>query len=211
MQQREISAKIARKCEKSIIAATSTLAQVLKQFDGIYGTKLPECDGMTVEEFMSFRGVERIVTKTGKKKGYAPAAIFGTWDSRLKREDRAAILKEYGATYVMSAEQCEELGVEHGEDMPCVFQVYNAENTTRAKSSRRAIKRYLLRVVDDNKWSVATILKGLRQTANAEKEILRNNKLEDEWENYDKVYIVYTRKGEQEENVMEVSKDSVTF
>lgn len=211
MATKEISAKIARKCEKAIVEMTSSLGQVLKQFEGIYSAKLPETDGMTVEDFMLWRGVERKVTASGVKKGYTPAAIFGAWDSRLKRSDKAAIFTYHSAYCEIDPNTCDEFGIDHENGECAILPVYTLENVQRESRNRRPIRRYLLREVKDNRWSVATILKGLRQSAEAEKEITRNNKLESEWENYDKVYIIFTSKNDGKEYSLEVNKDDVKF
>lgn len=99
---------------RGILDLTSQLSQVLKQFDGLYTKQLPDCNGLTVEQWMSAHGVSRF-EKNGKKKGYTPALLMDGWHEGMKNvEDkgtRAFVFRNVPAKYQPCAEDVERMGL----------------------------------------------------------------------------------------------------
>lgn len=78
----------------------------------------------------------------------------------------------------------------------------------------KPISRYMLTPIADNKWSVATILKGLKQKNNFEKENEKNVLSDLDWESLEHVYIVRFDKdtnGNVVRKVIEIKKELVQF
>ena len=72
----------------------------------------------------------------------------------------------------------------------------------------------MLTPIADNKWSVATILKGLKQKSNFEKENEKSVLSDLDWESLEHVYIVRFDKdtnGNVVRKVIEIKKDLVQF
>lgn len=203
-----ISKKQENKGAKGILDLTSTLGQVLKQFEGLYAKSLPDCDGLTVEGWMSAHGVKRF-EKNGKKKGYTPALLMDGWHEGMKQDKVAYVFKNVAAKYFPHPEDVEKLGLPDFETACRVFTKEEAE-----KIDGKPISRYMLKAVPENKWSVNTILKGLKQGNNFEKENEKMMLSDLEWENLEEVYIVWYAKGENGEVsriVTPINKDFVQF
>lgn len=197
---------------RGILDMTSQLSQVLKQFEGLYANKLPDCNGLTVEQWMSAHGVHRF-EKSGKKKGYTPSLLMAGWHENMQQKDdkgiRAFVYRNVPAKYQPCTEDVERLGL---KDFETSFRVFTKEEAEKVDG--KPIKRYMLTPILDNKWSVATILKGLRQKNSFEKENERSMMSELEWTNIEHVYIVRLEKdkdGKMVRRIIEVGKDAVTF
>lgn len=197
---------------KGILDLTSQLSQVLKQFDGLYTKQLPDCNGMTVEQWMGAHGVSRF-EKGGKKKGYTPTLLMNGWHEGMKNvEDkgtRAFVFKNVPAKYQPCAEDVERMGL---RDMETYFRVFTKEEAEKVDG--KPISRYMLTPIADNKWSVATILKGLKQKHNFEKENEKQVLSDLEWEGLEHVYIVRFDKeanGNVVRQIIEVDKELVQF
>lgn len=210
--QTTISKAQENKGARGILDMTSQLSQVLKQFEGLYTNKLPDCNGLTVEQWMSAHGVHRF-EKNGKKKGYTPSLLMDGWHEGMKNAEakgvRASVYKNVPAKYQPCAEDIERWGL---KDFETSFRVFTKEEAEKVDG--KPIRRYMLTPVADNKWSVATILKGLRQKNNFEKENERNMMSELEWANIENVYIVRIEKGKDGNivrRIIEVKKEAVTF
>lgn len=210
--QTTISKAQENKGARGILDMTSQLSQVLKQFEGLYTNKLPDCNGLTVEQWMDAHGVHRF-EKNGKKKGYTPSLLIDGWHEGMKNADakgtRAFVYKNVPAKYQPCAEDVEKWGL---KDFETSFRVFTKEEAEKVDG--KPIRRYMLTPIADNKWSVATILKGLRQKNNFEKENERNMMSELEWTNIEHVYIVRLEKGKDgnvTRRIIEIKKEAVTF
>ena len=207
-----ISKKQENKGAKGILDMTQQLSQVLKQFEGLYTKAIPDCDGLTVEQWMSAHGVYR-AEKNGKKKGYTPRTIMEGWHDGMKKNEgknvQAAVFKNVIAKYQPLPCDVEDMGL---KDFETSFKVFTKEEAE--KEDGKAISRYMLQPIASNKWSVNTVLKGLKQKNNFEKENEKSVLSDLEWESLEHVYIVRLSKDEKgviTRNVIEVSKECVTF
>lgn len=201
--QNTISKKQENKGARGILGLTSTLGQTLKQFDGIYSRLLPECDGLTVEGWMSAHGVERYVTPKGAKKGYTPALLMDGWHEGMKVDKQAFVFKNVVAKCFLGDDEVR-------------FRVFTKEEAEKVDG--KPISRYMLQEVPANNWSVLTILKGLKQGNNFQKEEEKMLLSEIEWEKIENVYVVMYEEridaaGRKEtvRKVVEVNKAQVTF
>lgn len=212
-----ITSKQETKGSKGILNLTGKLSQVLKQFDGIYSDKLPECDGLTVEGWMSAHGVERFVatSKSGKqtKKGYTPGCVRMGWDASMKKIDSAGnatmyIYKAVAAKYRPTPEECMRYGLKEN----AYFRVFTEEEALKLDGV--AIKRYELVSVGESDWSVSKILKGLVQSRNIASEKKKHDKALTEWNAIEKVYIIMQTKngdGTITRRPIEICKEYVEF
>ena len=205
----KITVKQENKGAKGVLSLTSQLSQVLKQFQGIYGAKLPECDGLTVEDYMAALGVHRF-EKNGKKKGYTPAGINSAWaDGLLIRNDEGKVVanqfyKARVAKYMINDEDVHKSYVVYTKEV--------AERIVNGKSEKgdKAIVLYEPVTIASDKWSVATILKGLRQSAHIEKHEKRHEESVEAWNEVEECYIIMD--GEHGVRTMvQVRKEDVIF
>lgn len=210
--QNRISKKQENKGARGILDLTSTLGQTLRAFEGIYSKPLPECDGLTVEGWMSAHGVERFVTAKGVKKNYTPTLLMEGWHEGMKNGKQAYIFKNVAAKYGV-AESEEEI---MSGDIKAQYRVFTKEEAE--KIDGKPLSRYMLQPVAANKWSVGTILKGLKQGNNFQKEEEKMLLSEIEWEKIENVYVVMYEEridaaGRKEtvRKVVEVNKAQVTF
>lgn len=218
-----ISKKQENKGARGILDLTSQLSQVLKQFEGLYTKELPECDGLTVEGWLSAHGVRRFekVSKGGKvtKKGYTPTLLMAGWHEGMKNEEqstdtgrmvqRAYVFKNVAAKYQPHPEDMERWGL---DSLDVYFRVFTKEEAE--KIDGKPISRYMLTPIADNKWSVAAILKGLKQSNNFEKENTKSVESDLEWESIEHVYIVRYDKeegGKIVRRIIEINKNLVRF
>lgn len=208
-----ISKKQENKGARGILDLTSHISQVLKQFEGLYAQKLPDCDGLTVEDWMAAHGVNRFIGKNGKKKGYTPSLLMAGWHEYMQfvegTTNRAYVFKNVPAKYQPDPEDAAKLGL---KDFDTYFRVFTKEEAE--KIDGKPISRYMLTPVLDNKWSVATILKGLKQRNNFEKENTKSVESDLNWESLEHVYIVAYEKGVDgnvTRKVIEIKKDFVQF
>lgn len=201
----------------SIIGLTSQLGQVLKQFVGIYNAVLKDKDGgtlgLTVEQWMSAHGVERFTCKNGVKKGYTPALLFDAWHEGMKDANngktRAFVFKNVPAKFTPTPENAIEWGL---SDVETSFRVFTKEEAEKVDGT--PISRYMLQEVGECKWSVATILRGLRQGKRFDKENDKQVNSDLLWESIENVYIVRLAKDEDgnvSRHIIEVNKEHVTF
>lgn len=217
MTQVTISKAQENKGASSILALTSQLGQVLKQFMGLYGVTLKDKEnntlGLTVEQWMSAHGVERFVNKNGKKGGYTPGLLLSAWNAGMKNVEngktRAFIFKNVPAKWQPCAEDVEAMGLKDFETSFRVFTKEEAENI-----DGKPLSRYMLQEIDEYKWSVQNILKGLRQGKNFQKENDKQVESDLAWESVEHVYIVRYIKQEDGtvlRKIQEVNKEHVTF
>lgn len=208
MTQVTITKKQENKGARGILDLTSTLGQVLKQFTGIYGSTLPDCDGLTVEQWMEAHGVVRFAGKNGKKGGYTPALLMDGWHSGMKQVENGKTVCSYVFKNVPAKVMVSDPNDPEGK----AYRVFTKEEAEKVDG--KPISRYMLAEVPANKWSVSTILRGLKQTRNFDKE---NDKMVESdlaWEQIEKVYVVrYDKKedGEIVKVITEVPKTSVVF
>lgn len=191
---------------RGILDLTGQMSQVLRQFEGIYGRKLPETEGLTVEDWMEAHGVPRFVTKGGNKKGYTPALINGGWhDKMLLVNDENKVMANYIYKNVAAKYIIDE------EDKEKAYRVFTKEEAEKVDG--KGISIYAQVEVPKNRWSVATILKGLIQSRNYEKESKKAAESDEKWEKIEHVYIVKVEKvdGKIVRKIIEVSKDRVVF
>lgn len=203
-KQVTITKKQENKGANGILDLTGQISQVLKQFDGIYGTKLPDTDGLTVETWMEAHGVPRFVTPKGVKKGYTPGLVNAAWaDEMLSLDKDGKVSANY--TYRNVAGK-----VQLGEDpTDPYYRVYPSEEEA-LKEHGKSICVYKLVEVPKNRWSVKTILTGLMQTRDYAKHHEKSEKSIGEWEALEHVYIVQTN-DEGQRYAVEVSKHHVVF
>lgn len=205
----KITVKQENKGAKGVLSLTSQLSQVLKQFEGIYSAKLPECDDMTVEDWMSAMGVKRF-EKNGKKKGYTPALINDAWADGL-------LLTNGDGKVVANQIFRNKVGkiMLNDEDVHSSYVVYTkevAERIVNGKSEKgdKPISIYERATIPADKWSVATILKGLKQSNHYDKHSKRNEESVEAWDEVEDVYIIMD--GEHGIRTMvQVSKNDVVF
>lgn len=200
----QISKKQENCGKRDILSLVHQLSQTLKVFEGIYTRKLEHTDGLTVETWMSAHGVERTITKSGKKKGYTPAAIRAGWHDCMQENGACKIFKGVNAKVMIDNPT---------EENPVSYLVYTKE---QAESEHpQAIKRYMLCPIAEDRWSVETILKGLMQTNNFENENAKQIESDLAWEQLEHVYIIKEVKneetGEITKKIVEVEKAKVVF
>lgn len=209
-----ITKKQENKGARGILDLTSQLSQVLKQFDGLFGKALPDCEGLTVEQWMAAHGVNRFVNpKNGSKKGYTPALLMSGWHEGMKNTEangiRAFVYRNVLAKYQPAPEDVERWGL---KDFETYFRVFTKEEAEKVDG--KPISRYMLTPIADNRWSVATILKGLKQGNNFGKENDKSVESDLNWESLEHVYIVRFDKdkdGNVVRRVIEVNKELVQF
>lgn len=209
-----ISKKQENKGARGILDLTSQLGQVLKQFTGIYDRTLPECDGLTVEGWMDAHGVHRFVAKNGSKKGYTPALLMEGWHFAMQsRNDEGKVV----ASRVFKNVPAKVVVSDPNDPEGKAYRVFTKEEAEKVDG--KPISRYMLVDIPENKWSVSTILRGLKQTANFAKENEKAATSEANWEELEHVYIVtyvqgknaQTGKEEYIRKVVEVQKSQVIF
>lgn len=188
---------------REILGKTSQLTQVLRQFETLYSEKLASCDGLTVEAWMSAMGVERFtVTKqNGKvqKKGYTPGTIRKGWnDSMQTEEGKMCVFKNVPAKYK--------------DEEGTVYRVFTPEEA--AKIDGKCVSRFMLSEIADDKWTVAIILRGLKQGRDFKKYNDRSVKSEMAWEEMENlciIRVVEDENGKQSREIVEIEKDEVYF
>lgn len=188
---------------REIISKTSQLTQVLRTFETLYTQKLPSCDGLTVEAWMSAMGVERFtVTKqNGKvqKKGYTPGTIRKGWnDSMQTEEGKMCVFKNVPAKYK--------------DEEGTVYRVFTPEEA--AKIDGKCVSRFMLSEIADDKWTVAIILRGLKQGRDFKKYNDRSVESEMAWEEMENlciIRVVEDENGKQSREIVEIEKDEVYF
>lgn len=198
-----LNAKQVNAGSREIINATSQLTQVLRTFETLYTQKLSSCEGMTVEAWMSAMGVERFTTtnKNGKvtKKGYTPGTIRKGWnDSMQTEEGKMCVFKNVPAKYK------DEEGTVY-----CVFTPEEA-----AKIDGKCVSRFMLSEIADDKWTVAIILRGLKQGRDFKKYNDRSVKSKMAWEEMENlciIRVVEDENGKQSHEIVEIEKDEVYF
>lgn len=212
--QTTISKKQENKGAKGILDLTSTLGQVLKQFIGIYGKVIPDCDGMTVEQWMDAHGVHRFVDKNGKKGNYTPTLLMNGWCDYMNdcsddgKVIQSKIFKNVPAKILMD---------EPGNPDGVAYRVFTKEEAEKVDG--KPISIYKLVGIESNKWSVGTILRGLKQSRNFKDENDKSIDHEMKWAELEHVYIVKYQKVKNAKTgaielmrkVIEVDKNRVVF
>lgn len=209
-----ISKKQENKGVRGILDLTSQIGQVLKQFEGIYNQTLPDCDGLTVEGWMEAHGVHRFIAKNGRKKGYTPTLLMEGWHFAMQtRDDKGKVV----TSSVFKNVPAKVVVTDPNDPEGKAYRVFTKEEAE--KEDGKPISRYMLVEIPENKWSVATILRGLKQSTNFAKENEKATTSEMTWEQLEHVYIVKYVKMKSAETgkemmvrkVVEVSKDRVQF
>lgn len=210
MKQTTISVKQENKGKRGILDLTGMLSQVLKQFEGIYGRKLPETDGLTVEAWMTAHGVHRFVTKAKNgrmvKKGYTPALINEAWaEGMLLVNNSGKVCGNY-----IFRNKVAKVVINEGEKDKA-YKVFTKAEALKADG--KPVSKYMLDLIDPHNWSVKTILDGLIQTRKYDKLVAKAAESQEAWEDLydeDDLYIVrMNEKGERE--IVKVQKDEVYF
>lgn len=198
-----LNAKQINAGSREIINKTSQLTQVLRTFETLYTQKLTSCEGMTVEAWMGAMGVERFTTtnKSGKvtKKGYTPGTIRKGWnDSMQTEEGKMCVFKNVPAKYK--------------DEDGTVYRVFTPEEA--AKIDGKPVSRFMLSEIADDKWTVAIILRGLKQGRNYAKYNDRSVESELEWEEMSELCIIRViedENGKQTREIVEIEKEEVYF
>lgn len=198
-----LNAKQVNAGSREIINATSQLTQVLRTFETLYTQKLSSCEGMTVEAWMSAMGVERFTTTNKKgqvtKKGYTPGTIRKGWnDSMQTEEGKMCVFKNVPAKYK--------------DEEGTVYRVFTPEEA--AKIDGKCVSRFMLSEIADDKWTVAIILRGLKQGRDFKKYNDRSVESEMAWEEMENlciIRVVEDENGKQSREIVEIEKDEVYF
>lgn len=198
-----LNAKQVNAGSREIINATSQLTQVLRTFENLYTQKLSSCEGMTVEAWMSAMGVERFTTtnKSGKvtKKGYTPGTIRKGWNTSMQTEaGKMCVFKNVPAKYK--------------DEDGTVYRVFTPEEA--AKIDGKCVTRFMLSEIADDKWTVAIILRGLKQGRDYKKYNDRSVESELNWEELDElcvIRVVEDENGQEVRKIVNVNKDEVYF
>lgn len=198
-----LNAKQVNAGSREIINATSQLTQVLRTFESLYTQKLSSCEGMTVEAWMSAMGVERFTTtnKSGKvtKKGYTPGTIRKGWNTSMQTEaGKMCMFKNVPAKYK--------------DEDGTVYRVFTPEEA--AKIDGKCVTRFMLSEIADDKWTVAIILRGLKQGRDYKKYNDRSVESELNWEELDElciIRVVEDENGQEVREIVNVNKDEVYF
>lgn len=198
-----LNAKQINAGSREIINATSQLTQVLRAFENLYTQKLSSCDGMTVEAWMSAMGVERFTTtnKSGKvtKKGYTPGTIRKGWNESMQTsEGKMCVFKNVPAKYK--------------DEDGTVYRVFTPEEA--AKIDGKCVTRFMLSEIADDKWTVAIILRGLKQGRDYKKYNDRSVESDLNWEELEElciIRVVEDENGKEVREIVEISKDEVYF
>lgn len=198
-----LNAKQVNAGSREIINATSQLTQVLRTFESLYTQKLSSCEGMTVEAWMSAMGVERFTTtnKLGKvtKKGYTPGTIRKGWNTSMQTEaGKMCVFKNMPAKYK--------------DEDGTVYRVFTPEEA--AKIDGKCVTRFMLSEIADDKWTVAIILRGLKQGRDYKKYNDRSVESELNWEELDElciIRVVEDENGQEVREIVNVNKDEVYF
>ncbi len=198
-----LNAKQVNAGSREIINATSQLTQVLRTFVSLYTQKLSSCEGMTVEAWMSAMGVERFTTtnKLGKvtKRGYTPGTIRKGWNTSMQTEaGKMCVFKNMPAKYK--------------DEDGTVYRVFTPEEA--AKIDGKCVTRFMLSEIADDKWTVAIILRGLKQGRDYKKYNDRSVESELNWEELDElciIRVVEDENGQEVREIVNVNKDEVYF
>lgn len=198
-----LNAKQVNAGSREIINATSQLTQVLRTFVSLYTQKLSSCEGMTVEAWMSAMGVERFTTtnKLGKvtKRGYTPGTIRKGWNTSMQTEaGKMCVFKNMPAKYK--------------DEDGTVYRVFTPEEA--AKIDGKCVTRFMLSEIADDKWTVAIILRGLKQGRDYKKYNDRSIESELNWEELDElciIRVVEDENGQEVREIVNVNKDEVYF
>lgn len=182
---------------KAIINTTSQLTQILRTFAEKYGEVLLNTEGLTLEEWMSAMGVERFVDKNGRKKGYTPGTIKAGWEpAMLTAEGKMCTFKNVRAKVKVGKE---------------VFSVYT--RTEAEKLDGAPVSRYMLTEIADDKWTVAIVLRGIKQSRNYTAHNDRAVVSESEFANLDDLcYVRIVQQGDKQvREIVAVNKNEVYF
>lgn len=198
-----LNAKQVNAGSREIINATSQLTQVLRTFASLYTQKLSSCEGMTVEAWMSAMGVERFTTtnKLGKvtKRDYTPGTIRKGWNTSMQTEaGKMCVFKNMPAKYK--------------DEDGTVYRVFTPKEA--AKIDGKCVTRFMLSEIADDKWTVAIILRGLKQGRDYKKYNDRSVESELNWEELDElciIRVVEDENGQEVREIVNVNKDEVYF
>lgn len=188
-----LSTSQVNKGANAIIAKTSALTQVLRSFADLYDKELKDTNGLTVEAWMHEMGVDRFVTKNGTKKGYTPGTIKAGWEPDMLTADGAmCTFKNVRAKYKIDKE---------------VYAVYTREEAE--KLDGKPVARYQLAQVADDKWTVALVMRGLKQSRDFKTHNERAIESELAYGDMDELFIVKVNGSQRE--IVSVKKDEVYF
>lgn len=152
---------------------------------------------------MSAMGVERFTTtnKSGKvtKKGYTPGTIRKGWnDSMQTEEGKMCVFKNVPAKYK--------------DEDGTVYRVFTPEEAE--KIDGKCVSRFMLSEIADDKWTVAIILRGLKQGRDFKKYNDRSVESEMAWEEVENlciIRVVEDENGKEVREIVEIEKDEVYF
>lgn len=188
-----LSTSQVNKGANQIIAKTSALTQVLKQFSGIGADALKDVDGLTVDAWMAAMGVVRPTNKAGGAKPYDLKCIRAAWEQDMKTTEGAlCVFKNVRAKVKIDDE---------------VFAVYTREEAE--KLDGKPLSVYRLAEVGANKWTVTTMLKGLQQSRDFTTHNDRAARSELDFANLDDLCIVRINNNQRE--IVAVNKSEVYF
>lgn len=183
---------------KAIVSKTSQLSQVLRAFADLYDKELDKTEGLTTEAWMSAMGVERFVTAKGVKKGYTPGTIKAGWNTAMLTETgNMCTFKNVPAKYKVGKE---------------VFRVYTLEEAK--KLDGKPVTRYQLSEIADDKWTVAIVLKGIKQSRDYTTHNDRAVESALDYEGLTDLYIVKIEEnenGQQVRKIVKINKSEVYF
>ncbi len=182
---------------KAIVSKTSQLTQVLRAFADLYDKELPNTEGLTTEAWMSAMGVERFVTAKGAKKGYTPGTIKAGWNPAMLTESgNMCTFKNVPAKYKVGKE---------------VFRVYTLEEAK--KLDGKPVTRYQLAEIADDKWTVAIVLKGIKQSRDYSTHNDRAVESALDYEGLSDLYIIriVEKDGQQVREIVKIDKNEVYF
>ena len=189
---------------REILGKTSQFKQVLRQFETLYSEKLASCDGLTVEAWMSAMGVERFtVTKqNGKvqKKGYTPGTIRKGWNTAMQTEG------EKGKMCVFK-----NIPAKYKDEDGTVYRVFTPEEA--AKIDGKCVSRFMLSEIADDKWTVAIILRGLKQGRDYKKYNDKSVESDLAWEKMEDLCIIRIaeKDGKEVREIVNIEKSEVYF
>ena len=176
-----LSAKQINAIKNEILSKLGTVNQTLRLFESEYNTRLSDnAGGLTIEEAMAELGLKRpeTVGKNGKvtKRRYQYADLAEAWSANLKTEaGEFCVMKSVTGTVEVPGDD---------DDEPSVLPVYTREEAEKELKSHngRPVKRYLQRVVAKDKWSINTILTGLKQGYKWENEAKKYKRAKEAWD-----------------------------
>ena len=147
------------------------------------------------------------------KKNYTPALIMDGWHDAMKlKDDTGKVLNSYVFKNVPAKIRISDPNDPEGR----AHRVFTKEEAEKVDG--KPISRYMLAPIEENRWDVRTILRGLMQSYNFKDESDKYNEQKTEWEKLEHVYIVVEKKVKNDKGetmkvreAVEVDKARVEF